>query len=343
MKIGLAGYKGSGKSTLFHWLTGIVPDPSLSHKEQSAMVAIPDERFAPLVELYHPKKETHAQLEIVDTPGLSRDHEGNPARLALIREADCLVLVVAAFDKSDPIAEYKSFTEDLLLADMEVVMNRLERLESQLKRPLQKPEKEKLQFEQDVLKKVLDGLENEKALSLEQMTPDEQKCTRAFRLFCEKPCMVVVNCADDEMDPDRFKGMIDGVTIFPAPVSLQLELDAMEPEERKAMIDEMGFVTADRDALVKTLLNESNQMVFFTAGEPEVRTWILRKGGTAVEAAGGIHTDLARGFIRAEVMTVADLLAAGSEREVKARNQLRQEPKGYVVQDGDILLIRFNV
>lgn len=307
------------------------------------MVSIPDERFAPLCELYKPKKETHANLELVDTPGLSRSHEGNPAKLAHIREADCLVLVVGAFDKSDPVSDYNSFTEDLLLADMEVVMNRLERLDAQLKRPLQKPEKEKLQFEQTVLQKVLAGLENEKAVSLEQMTEEEQKCTRAFRLFCEKPRMVVMNCADDETDLSRFDNCIEGVRVFAAPVSLQLELDKMNAEERQAMIDDMGLVTADKDALIRLMLDESGQMTFFTAGEPEVRTWILKKGGTALDAAAGIHTDLARGFIRAEVMTVSDLLAAGSEREVKARNQLRQEPKAYVVQDGDILLIRFNV
>ncbi len=343
MKIGLAGYKGSGKSTLFHWLTGIMPDLALSHKEQSAMVAIPDQRFAPLCDLYKPKKETHAQLELVDTPGLSRDHEGNPAKLAHIREADCLVLVVGAFDKSDPVADYNSFAEDLLLADMEVVMNRLERLDAQLKRPLQKPEKEKLQFEQDVLKKVLAGLENEKAVSLEQMTLEEQKCTRAFRLFSEKPRMVVMNCPDDETDLMRFNSCIEGIKVFAAPISLQLELDSMDAAERQSMIDDMGLVTADKDQLIRLMLDESGQMTFFTAGEPEVRTWILKKGGTAVDAAASIHTDLARGFIRAEVMTVTDLLAAGSEREIKARGQLRQEPKGYIVQDGDILLIRFNV
>ena len=117
----------------------------------------------------------------------------------------------------------------------------------------------------------------------------------------------------------------------------------MEPEESQALIEEMGLQTANKDELVRLMLDESGQMTFFTAGEPEVRTWILKKGGTALDAAASIHTDLARGFIRAEVMTVTDLLAAGSEREVKARNQLRQEPKGYVVKDGDILLIRFSV
>ena len=343
MKIGLAGYSGSGKSTLFHWLTGIAPDLALSHKEQSAMVPIPDERFAPLCELYKPKKVTHAYLELVDTPGLNRNHDGAPAILAHIREADCLVLVVGAFDKSDPVQDYISFTEDLLLADMEVVSNRLERLDAQLKRPIQKPEKEKLQFEQAVLQKVLAGLENEKAVTLDDMTEDEQKCTRAFRLFSEKPRMVVVNCADDESDLHRFDNCIEGVKVFAAPVSLQRELDEMSPEESQALVDELGIQTANKDELVRLMLDESGQMTFFTAGEPEVRTWILKKGGTALDAAASIHTDLARGFIRAEVMTVTDLLAAGSEREVKARNQLRQEPKGYVVKDGDILLIRFSV
>jgi len=129
MKIGLAGYKGSGKSTLFEWLSGVRADPALSHTTQSAVTPVPDPRLEALRKIYNPKKVTHAALEIVDTPGLSRTHEGNAARLALIREAGCLVLVVAAFKKSDPVAEFKSFEEDLLLADMEIVSSRIGRVE----------------------------------------------------------------------------------------------------------------------------------------------------------------------------------------------------------------------
>ena len=127
------------------------------------------------------------------------------------------------------------------------------------------------------------------------------------------------------------------------PAGLELELSKMSPEDRAEFEKEMNLVGTDRDHLVRTLLKTSGQTTFFTAGEPEVRTWLLREGGTALEAADGIHSDLARGFIRAEVMTVTDLVRLGSEREIKANHLIRQEPKDYVVKDDDILLIRFSV
>ncbi len=139
MKIGLVGYQGSGKSTLFEWLTGVAPDPSHAHTGQSAMAAIPEPRIELLADIYKPKKITHATLEIVDTPGLSRTHEGNAARLALIREAGCLVLVVAAFDGSDPASELRSFEEDLMLADMDLVSRRIERIAESIKNPSPAP------------------------------------------------------------------------------------------------------------------------------------------------------------------------------------------------------------
>ena len=138
MKIGLVGYQGSGKSTLFEWLTGVKPDPALSHTAQAAMAAIPEARVAALCKIYTPKKVTMASLELVDTPGLSRTHEGNPARLALIRESGGLVLVVAAFGRSDPMADLRSFDEDLILADMEIISGRIKRVEESLRKPLPK-------------------------------------------------------------------------------------------------------------------------------------------------------------------------------------------------------------
>jgi ribosome-binding ATPase len=131
--------------------------------------------------------------------------------------------------------------------------------------------------------------------------------------------------------------------VMAVPAGLELELSKMTPADRAEFEREMGLVATDRDHLIRTLLAVSGQMIFFTAGEKEVRTWLLRQGGTALEAADGIHSDLARGFIRAEIMTVADLVRVGSEREIKAQHLLRQEPKDYVVRDDDILLIRFSV
>ncbi|NLE40033.1 MAG: redox-regulated ATPase YchF, partial [Pirellulaceae bacterium] len=144
MKIGLVGYQGSGKSTLFEWLTGVAPDAAQAHAGQSAMAEIPDARIAQLVDIYQPKKITRAAIELVDTPGLARDHQGNAARLAMLREAGCLVLVAAAFDGSDAMADVASFDEDLMLADMEIVGGRLERVAQSLAKPIPKAERDKL-------------------------------------------------------------------------------------------------------------------------------------------------------------------------------------------------------
>lgn len=344
MKIGIVGYQGSGKSTLFHWLTGVKPDPAHAHGGQSAMAPIPDPRIAQLVKIYNPKKVTQAAIELVDTPGLSRTHEGNAARLAMLREAGCLVLVAPGFDRDDALSDMRSFDEDLLLADMEIVTGRISRVEESLKKPIPRAEREPLEHELHVLQMVLAAMESGKPLREAHLTDEQRKVTRAFRLFCEKPRVVIVNTADDEANPGRFTAAAtDDMPVIAIPVGLELELSKMTPEDRAEFEKEMGVGGADRDGLVRTLLTTSGQAIFFTAGEKEVRTWLIRKGGTAIEAAEGIHTDLARGFIRAEIFTVSDLMRLGSERELKAQKLVRQEPKDYVIQDDDILFIRFSV
>lgn len=344
MKIALVGYKGSGKSTLFKWLTGTRADPALAHTLQSAMVPVPDPRLEALARIYRPKKVTYASLEIVDTPGLSRTHEGNASRLAQIREAGCLVLVVPAFEGSDPSTELRTFLEDFVLADMEIVANRIQRVEDQLRKPLPRQEHEQLEHEHKTLKTVLAGLESGRPLAETEMTDDQRRVTRAFRLLTEKPRMAIINTADDETRPERFLSAIPAdLPAAAISLGLELELSKMAPEERAAFRAEMGVGGADRDQLLRTLMDVSGQHLFFTAGEKEVRSWLIPKGGTAIEAAGTIHTDLARGFIRAEVMQCADLVRLGSEREVKAHHLVRQEPKDYVIQDDDVILIRFSV
>ena len=344
MKIGLVGYKGSGKTTLFQWLTGLPADPALAHTGQGAMAPVPDPRIEALAKIYVPKKITRAALEIVDTPGLSRSHEGNAARLAMLREAGCLVLVVAGFGGSDPVADLQSFDEDLILADMEIVSGRLERVEESLRKPRSKQEREQTLAEQEILRGVMASLEAGKPMRESDLPEEHRKVTRAFRLFSEKPRMVIVNTADDESDPGRFgKAAAPGVAVAAIPVSLEFELSRMNPEDRAEFEKELGVGRADRDQLLRTIMDVSGQMVFFTAGDKEVRTWMIPRGATAVEAAGAIHTDLARGFIRAEVMTASDLVRLGSEREVKAHHLVRQEPKDYAIQDDDVLLIRFSV
>lgn len=342
MKIGIIGYQGSGKSSLFHWLTGVAPDPALAHTTQHAMATVPDDRVEPLCKIYHPKKITLASIDLVDTPGLSRTHEGSANKLAMIREAGCLVLVVGAFAGSDPWADLQNFEDDLLIADLDIVSGRVGRLRESVKKP--KPNRAEEQAELAALESLLAALEAGQSLHSLEFTPEQIKATRSFKLFSEKPRLVFVNVADDEQHPERFlENAPAGLQVVAASVSLQLDLANMDEQERRDFCEEMGVTSYDRGSLLRKLMDASGQMLFFTAGEKEVRTWMIHQGGTAVEAAGNIHTDLARGFIRAETMTCDDLIRLGSERDLKAAGLMRQEPKDYVIQDGDILNIRFSV
>ena len=343
MKIGIVGYKGSGKSTLFEWLTGVKADPSLAHGMQSAMAAVPEPRVAALCEIYKPKKVVYASIEIVDTPGLARDQEGNPSRLAQLREVDCLLCVVPVFEGSDVQKEMQTFEEDLVLADLELVMNRIERVKGPQKRNLSKADNDKLTYELQTLEMVQAAIESGKPLREDELSEDQQKVTRAFRLMTEKPRMVIVNTPDDATDLESYQDFAtDKCPMAAVSVRLENELAVMSPEERTAFLDEMGLTASDRDKILKMLLDASGQMLFLTAGEKEVRTWLVRKNGTAIEAAAEIHTDMAKGFIRAEIMKCDDLIRLGNERAVKAENLNRREPKDYVIQDGDVILFHFS-
>jgi ribosome-binding ATPase len=346
MKIGLVGYQGSGKSTLFEWLTGVRPDPALAHASQHAMAPLVDTRVERLVRIYGPKKISSAVLELVDTAGLSRSHEGNAARLAQIREAGCLVLVAGTFERGrNALADVDGLADDFLLTDLETVSGRIERLRESSKK--HRPDRDAELAELAALEPLIAALESGTPLSEAGMNDEQLKVTRSFRLLTEKPRFVVFNTVDDGNDAkslvEQLAARTPPLRAVAVPARLELELLQMDPEEREAFRREMGIVSVDRNALLRSLLDASGQMLFFTASEKEVRTWTLRQGGTALEAAASIHTDLARGFIRAEVMKAADLIRLGSERELKAHGLVRQEPKDYVVQDGDILHIRFSV
>jgi ribosome-binding ATPase YchF (GTP1/OBG family) len=342
MKIGIVGYQSSGKSTLFEWLTGVAPDPAAhAHDTQAAMATIADPRVPMLCTIYSPKKITQASLEIVDTPGLSRSHEGSALRLAKIREAGCLVVVVAAYGGADAVADLKNFEEDLLITDLDIIARRIERLQEQIKKP--RPDREEMHKEVVLLQPLQASLEAGHPLRDMELTPEQSRAIRSFQLFSEKPRLIVVNIADDEPDPQRFAAHAPpGVDLVAVSLGLQLELTKMDPAERQEFCREMGVQPFDRDDLVRRIMAASGQMLFFTAGEKEVRTWLIHQGGTAVEAAGCIHTDLAHGFIRAEVMTCDDILRLGSEREIKAHNLLHRQHKDYVLKDGDIIFIQHN-
>ena len=341
MKIGLVGYTGSGKSTLFQWVTGQTADPAQAHLAQSAMAEIPDPRLEGLYGIYNPKKRTRASLEITDMPGLARDHEGSAQKLAVIREAGLLVLVVAGHSGGDAAKDLATLEEDLLIADLDIVQRRVDKLRESLKKTRAGKDKEVLELE--ALEPVLAALDTGQPIRDMTLSPDHEKAIRSFQLFALKPKLAIINTADDEPLPESVTSKIPaGLDYVAIPLGLQLELAAMDADERQAFCEEMGVASHDAGALVLRLMDASGRMLFFTAGEDECRTWIIPKGATAVDAAGAIHTDLARGFIRAAVMSIDDLIRLGSEREIKAAGLVRQEHKGYVVQDGDIIEIRHN-
>lgn len=341
MRIGIVGYQGSGKSTVFKWLTGVEPDPAAVHQGQSAVCHVPDSRIEALSQIYQPKKITRAGLELVDTPGLSHSHEGSAGRLALIRESGCLAIVIAAFNGRDYSTDLMSFRDDLLIADLDIVTRRLERLAEQVKKP--RPNRDALQAELEILTKLQKILEAGGTTDDADLNADQEKQLKAFQLFAHKPRFVMFNVDDEETDSSRFESAVEKTaTARGLPLRLQLELEQMPLDERTAFCDEMGVAVADRGKLIRDLMQASGQMLFFTAGDKEVRSWLIPRGTTALDAAASIHTDLAQGFIRAEVMQCDDLIRLGSERAVKAENLARQEPRDYVIQDGDVILVRHN-
>ncbi len=343
MRIGIVGYQGTGKSTVFELLTGVKPDVSKAHTGQVGIAIVPDERFNKLVQLYHPKKETPARIELFDTPGLSRDDQGsNPQRLGVIRESTALVHVVGAFTGKDAVAEVDAFVTDLVLADLTVVSNRIERLRKDVTKPL--PNREEIKAELEGLGPVEARLSEGQTLHEMEFSKIQQQATRSFSLLSRKKHLVLLNTADADVDAETVAKIQErGLLVIAAPLGLELEVAQLADDEREMFAEEMGLGEPSRERVLRAIFELTDMLTFYTCDEKEVHAWLLKAGSDAVEAAGSIHSDLARGFIRAEVMQVADLLRLGSEREVKAAGLHRTEGKDYIVQDGDEIVVRFNV
>jgi ribosome-binding ATPase YchF (GTP1/OBG family) len=343
MKIGLVGYQGSGKSSIFELLTGTRPDPSKSHVGQLGMATLPDRRFDGLVKLYNPKKISPAKIELFDTPGLSRDQsESNNQRISVVREANALVHVIGAYAGGDPIADARTFEEDLMLADLQVLQNRIERLDTSVKK--NRPDREESQEELLLLKPIEHLLQEGRLLRSVELTGEQEKVTKSFSLLTRKPQLLLLNTADatvDEAVVARLESA--GYRVVAAPLGLELEVQALDPSERASFAADFGLKEPSHDRVLRAIFEATEQITFFTSDEKEVRAWLLKRGSTALEAAGTIHTDLARGFIRAEVMAVDDLLRLGSEREVKAANLYHTVGKDHEMRDGDEIVVRFSV
>jgi GTP-binding protein YchF len=337
MRVGLVGFSGSGKSTVFQLLTGVTPDPGKVHGGQVGVASLADPRLDFLAQLHKPKKLTPATVELLDTPGLiPGSHGDNPQRLALIREGDALLIVLGAFAGGDPMADLSAFREELLFADLGVVTNRAERLEASVKKP--RPDREAQLKELEVVKRVQAVLEAGEPVASLELTAEEKKPMRSFGLLTDKPQVVLVNTVQGQDVPESLQAVAPDLLAIDA--KLELELTQLEADERSIFMADMGISELGRDRIIRKAYDAVGIITFFTAGEPEVRGWNLERGGNAVDAAGKIHTDLAKGFIRAEVTAYDDLARLGNMREVKAKNLQRLEGKDYIVKDGDVVFFR---
>lgn len=342
MKIGLVGYAGTGKSTVFEWLTGEKPDPSKVQQGQTAMADVPDDRLAQIAAVFKPKKTTYTKVAFLDTPGLMvGEQKDNARRLAIIREANGVAVVLDGFTRTDFAKQLASFRDECLFADLEVVSNRIPKIEAGLKKAKPAKEREADEAELALLKRVVAALEAGKPASELGLTADEEKAVRSFQLLTLKPELVFVNRGDSGFnDPLPADLLALAPTATQAPVKLETELLALPDEDRVSFMADMGVTAFRRAETVRALFYGVGREAFFTVGHDECRTWSIPKGCAAVEAAGCIHRDLSEKFVRANVIGFADFVACGySEKDAKAKGLQRTEGKTYVVKDADIMEI----
>lgn len=348
MRIALVGFPYCGKTTLFSAISGLGRDHLRPGEETLAAVKVPDPRLDFLEALYNPKKRTEATIEFVDLPagGDAEERAGLERHLPALRQADALLIVLRGFasdavplhrGRIDPRDDLNQVRQEMLLADLVICSNRVERLEGALKKPSR--ERDQLKAELDLLVACRAALENEQPLSTVLQRPEDEKMVRSFGFLTQKPSVAVVNVGEaDAGKPTPFND--EHAQTFAACATVEADIMQLEPAERPAFLAEYGISEPVRDRIIRACYAALGMISFLTCGEDEVRAWPIPRGATAVEAAGKIHTDLARGFIRAETVAFEDLKAAGTMREAKAANKVRQEPKHYVVQDGDIINIK---
>jgi ribosome-binding ATPase YchF (GTP1/OBG family) len=341
MKIGLAGFAGSGKSTVFHWLTGVKPDPGRAQQGQSGNAKIPDERLDWLSAKFKPKKTTPASIDLIDTPGLLIDERrDNPRRLAILRDTGGLVVVLNGFSGGDVAAELRRFREELLFADLEIVTNRVAKLEDQSKKPKPPKEREADQQELNLLQRIVAVFEKGQSAATLGLNEDEEKAVRSFQLLTLKPELALVNIGDTGIGKSLPAELLQmAPKALAAPAKLEMELEELAPEDREVFMSDLGLTASSRGQALRDIYYAMNQIVFFTIGEDECRAWSLDRGQSAVEGAGKIHTDLADHFVRAEVVSYEDFHRVGSMKEAKTHGVYRLEGKTYIVQDGDIMHI----
>jgi ribosome-binding ATPase len=348
LKSGIIGARGAGKSTVFHALTGLAHIPGAAEGKARArpgQIKVADARLDFLEATYGSKKKIPVELTLLDfAPNPKEQKEGaalDPSLLPLIRDLDALLIVVPQFAAmhKDLIPTVESIDGELIFADFDQAERRLERL---------KKERGGTDFERAALEKVIKWLEDGKPLRLLELTAQELATFSSFGFLSRKPALAVVNCEMDAAaahvtDAERDAIHARGLEVFRLAAAFEAELWELDPEGQREMLTAAGLEAPARDRLITALYRHLGLITFYTAGEPEAHAWSLRRGETALEAAAEIHTDIARGFIRAEVVSYDDFAALKSDAKVKEAGKLRLEGRDYLMRDGDIIHIRFKV
>ena len=358
----LIGLPLVGKTTVFNLLTGSDMETSdfFSGKTETStgMAKISDRRIRFLSEMYKPKKTTYAEIQASDVPGLVRGASqgkgvGNQF-LNAIRNVEILVQVVRAFenkdiahtdDSIDPMRDIETIDMELLLADMDVVEKRIDRIKNGKK--IKKEETVEL----EVLQKILDGLENEIPIHNLGLTEEEKNMLKNYSFLTEKPVILVINIDEGQFKAKSYPqkealhklAAEKNLPLIEICGKIEMEISQLPEEDKEIFVEDLGITEPGIDQLARAAYDRLNLMSFFTSGEDEVKAWTIEKGTNAKRAAGKIHSDIERGFIRAEVVKCNDLERLGSMAKVKESGLHKLEGKEYIVQDGDIINFRFNV
>jgi GTP-binding protein YchF len=356
MKVGIIGLPQTGKKTLFQILTGNADvDPAKTSKPVPGAADILDSRFNTLVKMYQPKKQVRARLDLVLLPKLEAETIAAGEIFRDIADMDAICHVIRAFEDDavyhaagsvNAWRDFESVNAELLMHDQIFAEKRIQRLTDEVK----KIKDESRQKELALMQRIQEHLEQETPLRLMALTLDEEKMIRSYPFITRKKMVIAVNVAEDDLGNQdllaRFEPACQDQAIEAMLVSAKVEAEIAlldTPEEKQEFLDALGIQETALETLTRLCLRSLNLISFFTVGKDEVRQWLVREGSTAPQAAGVIHSDLERGFIRAEVFSYDDLVSLGSEAELKKAGRFFVEGKTYPVKDGDILNIRFSV